>query len=245
MEDLTQIKEQIYIHNSANPYVDITPFALNLAFPVINYIGFFPDADETVIYAAPASTFKDKEQVVGYTGSSGGASFRVAKGVTVRTGSSGSQAIRQTVRNQNTGDLIVTNKRVVFIGKDDNFEINIAKISALKILSSETFVIHAGNKAKNIYANTEILKYVYVFTELVIDACSKNGGSYAIVQHDESRITPEQRALCEQIKREIEENPPKIKQKKQKRKNRYGCLWSIAGVFFFIFILMCILIANS
>ena len=50
-----------------------------------------PDIDEILIYATPAATFKDKEQIVGYTGKSAGVSVRVAKGVTVRSGGTGSR----------------------------------------------------------------------------------------------------------------------------------------------------------
>ena len=98
-------------------------------FPVIDYPGFFPQPHEVVLYAAPAATFKDKEKVVGYTGRSAGASVRVAKGLTVRTGSSGGTPIRDTIRSYCVGDLIVTNKRVVFIGKDDSFDFSISKVA--------------------------------------------------------------------------------------------------------------------
>ena len=121
MTDTVQVKEKIYAHNKANPYVDITPYELKIGFPVVNYQGFFGHTGEIILYATPAATFKDKEQVVGYTGKSAGASIRVAKGMTIRTGGSGGSPIRSAVRKHNPGDLIITNKRVVFIGKDDNF----------------------------------------------------------------------------------------------------------------------------
>lgn len=109
--------QKIAASNRANPYADITPYETGVGMPTINYSGFFVQPGECIIYAAPAQTFKDKNQVVGYTGKSAGASFRVAKGVTVRTGSSGGKPIRGTVRDHNYGDLIISNKRVVFIGK--------------------------------------------------------------------------------------------------------------------------------
>ena len=127
-----QIKKNIFLHNQANPYVDATPYELDIGFPIVKYTGFYPKAGEIVLYVVPAATFKDKEQLVGYTGKSAGASVRVAKGLTMRTGSYGSQPIRDTMRKHNFGDLIITNKRIVFIGKDDNFEFAINKVSAVK-----------------------------------------------------------------------------------------------------------------
>lgn len=163
MDNVFQAKQKIQEHNRINPYVDITPYELKVGFPVVKYNGFFPQADEIIIYAVPCATFKDKEQVVGYTGKSAGASVRVAKGLTVRTGSSGGQPIRDMVRKHSVGDLIITNKRVVFIGKDDNFDFSVNKISAIKPLSKETFLIQSGRSSKNIYVDSGAVIYTAGF----------------------------------------------------------------------------------
>lgn len=84
--------------NRVNPYVNITPFVLDYGFPFVHYNGFFCSDGEVVVYACPANLFKDKVQVVGYRGRSTGTSVRVAKGLYIRSGRSGSNAVRAEVR---------------------------------------------------------------------------------------------------------------------------------------------------
>ena len=151
--------QKIAAANRANPYADVIAYETGVGMPIIHYSGFFVQPGECIIYAAPAQTFKDKNQVVGYTGKSAGASFRVAKGVTVRTGSSGGKPIRGTVRDHNFGDLIISNKRVVFIGKDDSFDFPIEKVSAVKILDRQSFVLQSGRTAKNLAMDPAIVAY--------------------------------------------------------------------------------------
>ena len=67
--------QKIAAANQANPYADITPYETGVGMPIVHYSGFFAQPGECIIYAAPAQTFKDKNQVVGYTGKSAGASL--------------------------------------------------------------------------------------------------------------------------------------------------------------------------
>jgi len=158
-----------------NPYVDVTPFENGTGFPIVNYSELFLQEDEKIIFATPAQTFLDKEKILGYTGKSGGVSFRVSKGVSVRTGQTASQAIRGNVRDSNYGDLIVTNKRVVFTGKDDRFEYMFPKLTAIKMLDSNSFVIQSGKSSKNIYCDEVNAKYAYGFINFI--AKETNSGS--------------------------------------------------------------------
>lgn len=183
--------QKVAVANRVNPYVDITPYEVGVGMPIINYVGFFPQKGECIIYAAPAQTFKDKEQVVSYTGKSVGASFRVAKGVTVRTGSSGGRPIRGSVRNHNVGDLIITNKRVVFIGKDDSFDFSIEKISAVKILDGQSFVLQSGRTAKNVSVNPAIVAYVVGF---ITYAQKEFASGSDVYKNHQKVLTPEQLA---------------------------------------------------
>jgi hypothetical protein len=164
----TDLKMKIANANSANPYVDITPYELKMGFPSISYNGFFPETGEILIYVAPAQTFSDKEKVVGYTGKSSGVSVRVAKGVSLRTGGSGGKAIRNNVRMFNQGDLIITNKRVLFIGKDDRFEFLANKISATKLLDRTSFVIQSGKSSKNVALDESLITYAYGFINFTV-----------------------------------------------------------------------------
>ena len=245
-----QIKKNIFLHNQANPYVDATPYELDIGFPIVKYTGFYPKAGEIVLYVVPAATFKDKEQLVGYTGKSAGASVRVAKGLTMRTGSYGSQPIRDTMRKHNFGDLIITNKRIVFIGKDDNFEFAINKVSAVKKLSNETFLIQAGSKSRNLWVDSGAIVYTVGFINFAVSSLLNGVDVIAEKQKAEKDITAEQRALCAKVNREIfslntpqnvQTNTSKGKSTpKSKRKKTSRIPLLIAGLFA-IFIIVSIL----
>lgn len=235
MLDINQAKEKVYIHNSANPYVDITPYELQVGFPIVDYQGFFPQVGEIIIYVVPAAIFKDKEQVVGYTGKSAGASVRIAKGLTVRTGSSGGTPIRGTVRKENIGDLIITNKRILFIGKDDNFEFAVSKISVVKPLSNETFVIQAGRSSKNILVNSDVIVYTMGFVNYAVISFKNGVDIIAEKKQTENEITSEQRGLCDNIRTEILSRPPK---KTRKKNTPIGCLTSVLLVVLIFLIIL-------
>lgn len=234
MDNIFQAKQKIQEHNRSNPYVDITPYELKVGFPIVKYNGFFPQADEIIIYAVPCATFKDKEQVVGYTGKSAGASIRVAKGLTVRTGSSGGQPIRDMVRKHSVGDLIITNKRVVFIGKDDNFDFPISKISAIKPLSKETFLIQSGRSSKNIYVDSGAVIYAAGFVNYAITCYNQGLDVIAEKKQAEDKMTDEQRNLCNQIKQEVLAMPY---QEPKPAKKKWGCFTK------FMFGVMCFFLA--
>lgn len=222
MEITEEIKIKIANANRANPYVDITPYELGITFPFVNYRGFHPDSDEILIYATPASTFKDKEQIVGYTGKSAGISVRVAKGVTVRRGGAGSRAVRNTVRQSNMGDLLVTNKRIVFVGKDDSFEFQVRRISTLKLLNRNSFFIQSGQCSKNVWVDENLIAYAYGLINYAISQNAQGVDVYASIKADQSKLNPEQIALCNQVHNECS----LIKTPKPKKKQ--GFIWCIA-----------------
>ncbi|MBO5141887.1 MAG: hypothetical protein J6C46_02610 [Clostridia bacterium] len=238
MIDMTQLKEKIYIHNRSNPYVDIIPYELQIGFPIVDFQGFFPQKDEVVIYAVPAAIFKDKEQVIGYTGKSSGASVRIAKGLTVRTGSSGGTPIRGSVRKESIGDLIITNKRVLFIGKDDNFEFAVSKISVVKVLSDETFVIQAGRSSKNILVNSDVIVYTMGFINYAVTSFKDGVDIIAEKQQTENEITSEQIELCDAIRMEILSISP-IKPKRKKRLIDY-----LTSIFLVVLILLIVVLVG-
>ncbi len=246
MVDINQAKEKIFSHNRANPYVDITPHELQVGFPVVNYPGFFPQVDEVILYAVPAATFKDREQIVSYTGKSAGASVRVAKGFTIRTGSSGGSPIRDTVRKQYLGDLIITNKRVVFIGKDDSFDFAVNKISATKPLDFDSFILQSGRSSKNILIDPCAIIYATNFINYAITSFNKGLDIKAEKEKVEKEITSEQRALCDTIRQEIQ-SMPTPNSSKGVAKKKMSCLARILlGILiFFVVILICVIIGIS
>lgn len=223
--------------NRADPYVDVTPYELGIGFPIVRYPGFFTQPDECIIFAAPAQTFKDKNQVVGYTGRSGGASFRVAKGVTIRTGSSGGRPIRGTVRDRSFGDLIITNKRVSFIGKDDSFEYPMDKLSAIKILDRQSFVLQSGRASKNVAMDEVVVAYAASFITYVQKAIAEGKD---VFQEHQVTLTEAQLAHCEEVRMQSETV------RLPKQQGRTGCLWTIVKVLlgFLVLVLVISVIAG-
>ena len=137
--------------------------------PNIRYDNIFLQKDEKLIYAVPAETFVEKEQITGYTGGNAGVSIRVAKGVSVRTGSSRGRAVRQNVIKFNDGDYVVTNRRAVFVSRNDGFEYNLKKISVAKKIASDAFIISQGGKQKNICVDESQLETTFELTKRAIN----------------------------------------------------------------------------
>ncbi len=82
-------------------------------------------------YSASAKRIIPKEKTVGYTSGSAGVSFRVAKGVTLRTGSSRGSAIKKNVLEENPGTLRITNQRIIFTSIKGGFDKKISNLSTV------------------------------------------------------------------------------------------------------------------
>ena len=218
--------------NRVNPYTDITSYELGIAFPIVSYMGFHPQPSEVLIYAAPACTFKDKEQVVGYTGKSAGVSVRVAKGMSVRTGSSGGRPIRDDVRKFNVGDLLITNQRILFVGKDDTFDFKVEKISTVKLLDRSSFVIQSGKSFKNIGLDPAIIAYAYGLINYVINENSKGTDIYSSVMETQSKLTREQLELCDRVR--MESAAVRSVKDKPKKKAKMKIIFIILLLFFVV-----------
>ena len=152
-----------------NPYVDEDEIDRTGEFKIIEYPGLIKKKDEVVYFATPAKLLETKERVVGYQGGSAGASVRIAKGLTVRTGSSKGTPIRGKVEQFYDGDFIVTNKRVLFISSEKSFDIPIQKITAIQPIYSDAFSITYGSNTKNLVFTEDRLKLIYNVTTSVIE----------------------------------------------------------------------------
>lgn len=82
-------------------------------------------------YSAPAKRIIPREKTVGYTSGSAGVSFRVAKGVTLRTGSSRGSAIKKNVLEESPGTLRITNHRIIFTSVKGGFDKKISNLSTV------------------------------------------------------------------------------------------------------------------
>ena len=88
---------------------------------------------EQAVYACRAERVETKNRRLGATGSGGGASIRVSKRVTLRTGGTGSQSIYGDVEMVHSGEFVVTTSRIVFIANNRSFEEKMSKISAVSV----------------------------------------------------------------------------------------------------------------
>lgn len=113
---------------------------------------------EVCHYCGPAAHIKQKNVVVGYSGGSRGTSVRIAKGATVRLGSSKASPVRGDVQDRSDGILSITNKRVIFSGVKVSFDKKISSLSAVTP-GQDGIVLQFGSTHYPI-ATTEAM-YVY------------------------------------------------------------------------------------
>lgn len=161
-------KENIIQKDYHNPYVDVSLYDNDSTLPLVNYPNLFLHQGEWLLYAVPASTFVEIEQIVGYAGESAGVSVNIAKGVSVRTGSSKGRPIRKNVAKFNNGDFVITNNRIIFIAQNESFEFSVNEVSATKIIAKNAFLIAQGNKHKNICVDESQVRYAVGLTNFVI-----------------------------------------------------------------------------
>ena len=198
------IKKKIAFANYLNPYVDITPVELRIGIPTVYYQGFYVQQGELIIYATPAKTFTEKNMIVGYTGKSRGVSYRYNNEATFHKGRSHGRAIYGNVRNYSKGDLIITNRRIAFIGKNDSFEFEVADISAIKIIDKTSFIIQSGCDSRNIKLDRALAGYAYGFINYVVSEYNKGVDVYSELKKEMAKITPEQIKLCDTVRQEAQ-----------------------------------------
>lgn len=105
-----------------------------------------PEEGEVVHYYAPAIRYVTKNRVVGHSGAGAGVSVRVAKGVSIRTGGGSSRAIRGNVTDTFVGDIVLSNRRLVFINAQGGFECRLNSISSVQP-DPDGVLIQAGLKS--------------------------------------------------------------------------------------------------
>lgn len=120
-------------------------------------------------YCGPAAHIKLKNVVVGYSGGSRGTSVRIAKGATVRLGSSKASPVRGDVQDRSDGILSITNKRVIFSGVKVSFDKKISSLSAVTP-SQDGIVLQFGSTHYPI-ATPEAM-YIYQILTRIVDFSS-------------------------------------------------------------------------
>lgn len=114
----------------------ITPEPLSLhndeALPIIYGSPVILQDGEDCHYSSTVDRVTTKNKVVGYSGGSQGVSLRVCKGMSYRIGASKGVPIRQDVLEKNSGNLSITDKRIVFMSEKGSFDKPITKLSAIE-----------------------------------------------------------------------------------------------------------------
>lgn len=99
--------------------------------------------DEYCHFIDYAYSYKDKTFVSGYTGTNSGISYKISDGLTFRTGGGKSKAIRETKREIFNGFLALTNKRLIFVCKNDGFDKELDKVTTV-LKTSEGISVQIG-----------------------------------------------------------------------------------------------------
>lgn len=90
----------------------------------------FLNYGEVAVYHSQATRQETKNRVIGRTGSYGGGTVRIAKGLSIHTGGSSSRPIYGDVSMQYPGEFIITNERIVFLSNQKGFELKHQNITA-------------------------------------------------------------------------------------------------------------------
>lgn len=107
---------------------------------------------EVCYYCKAASAVHQKNVVTGRTSGGAGVSFRVAKGVSIRTGGGNSQVIRENVNECFEGTLYITNIRIILLAPKYGFDLYISKISQF-LYKSDGFQVFVGSKCHSVMTN--------------------------------------------------------------------------------------------
>lgn len=123
--------------------------------------------EEVCFYQGKAKSYHKKNVVTGYKGNGAGVSVKVAKGLSVHTGGSGKQAIRQDVIDTFPAQMFLTNKRVILLAEKYGFTISINQILQVEP-HSNGIVFHTSSKQHTVLSDDS--KYICEILNLMNDA---------------------------------------------------------------------------
>lgn len=112
--------------------------------PIVSSGTLFLSPGEVCHINESAKSGKLKTITTGYTGGSAGVSVRVAKGLTLHSGSTRGTPVRKSVMDTSGGTFYVTNKRIVMISPKYGFDKPLSSISGIKMYT-DGFSIQAGS----------------------------------------------------------------------------------------------------
>lgn len=100
---------------------------------------------EITHFSCQAVRYITKNRVVGKTGSYGGASFHIAKGVTLRSGGVQGHSVYGDVTGSFLGEFILTNKRVMFVHGEHGFQSTLGSLDAVSEGDQGKVILQKGN----------------------------------------------------------------------------------------------------
>lgn len=105
----------------------------NPMLPQINSVGLLLKKNEHPILELENITLQEPRAVRVSRGGYGGTSIRIAKGITLHTGGTrGRSESHDEIRNIDNGKLLITNKRIMFLGSNRTTNIDINKIVSIE-----------------------------------------------------------------------------------------------------------------
>ena len=140
-----QKEQEDWAREHAGIYLSVKQIRLlesKIQLPIVETPVFLSQGEYAVYYCA-ATRQETKTRVVGHTGGYTGASIRIAKGLSIRTGGSSSTPVYGDVSTHYDGELVVTNKRLIFLSEQKGFEVAYNKITAVTTYS-DGFSIQSG-----------------------------------------------------------------------------------------------------
>ena len=155
--EITELRRMIGIYSL--PSTDITTIMETICDPqekiqklIVSNPNISLPENETCYYMHDAAAFHEKNVVTGSVGKGAGVSIRIAKGVSVRTGSGKSQNVRETVGESYGGTLYITNFRIILLAPKYGFDLRIVSISQMKYKRDGLQIYH-GSKCYQILTN--------------------------------------------------------------------------------------------
>jgi hypothetical protein len=149
----------------ANQYIE--EIKSKKAIPIIKSSIFLKEGES--VFLEESTDLQETRAVRTFSGGSRGVGFRVAKGISVRAGGfSGTSESNQKWKALDTGNLIITNQRLIFNGSKENRSFPIKKI-----LSVETFIesirISIDGRAKSL---SFPVQNPYIWSTVINIVCS-------------------------------------------------------------------------
>lgn len=103
---------------------------------------------ESPYWIEPADLIEEKVLRRHYEGGSRGVSFRVMKGVSYRVGGHRGQMVAETgLVSVSSGDLVITNKRIIFKGDRKSFAIKLDNLLGTEIFTNAIYISENGKSS--------------------------------------------------------------------------------------------------